>query len=67
MKTVPISRRPNKVAAEEFAAPPGPDRSFDAFIGSLPDVLVARDFRLVVDAIVKAARAHKGIVVMLGG
>lgn len=30
-------------------------------------MLVARDFRLVVDAIVKAARAHKGIVVMLGG
>lgn len=67
VKTVPINRRPNKVAAEEFAALPGSDRSFDAFVRSLPDVLVARDFRLVVDAIVTAAKSRKGIVVMLGG
>ena len=34
---------------------------------SLPDVLVARDFRAVVEAIASAARAKRGVVLMLGG
>ncbi len=67
MRTVPVSRRPNKVSAAEFAHPPGADRSFHAFRESLPDVLVARDFRAVVDAVAKAAREKRGIVAMLGG
>ena len=67
MRTVPVARRPNKVTAAEFAHPPGDDRSFAAFVDSLPNVLVARDFRAVVHAIVSAARAKRGVVVMLGG
>ena len=67
VRTVPVTRRPNKVRAEEFAKPPGADRSFHAFIDSLPDILVARDFRQVVDAIVAAARTTRAVVVMLGG
>ena len=67
MRTVPIARRPNKVRAEEVAAPPGSDRSFGAFLRALPDVLVARDFRRVVAAIASAARARRAVVVMLGG
>jgi len=55
------------VAAAEFASPPGKDRSFASFVDSLPDVLVARDFRLVVDAIATAARKKRAVVVMLGG
>ncbi|HXY29178.1 MAG TPA: hypothetical protein VEI06_00590 [Gemmatimonadaceae bacterium] len=66
MRTVPIARRPNKVRAEEFAAPPAGDHSFRAFLASLPDVLVARDFRRVVSAIVRAAR-RRAVVVMTGG
>lgn len=66
MRTVPIARRPNKVRAEEFAAPPGADRSFGAFLRSLPDVLVARDFLAVADAIAAAA-GRRGVVVMVGG
>ena len=68
IRTVPVQRRPNKVRAEEFAKPPT-DRSasFRQFIDSLPDILVARDFRAVVDAIVSAARAERAVVVMLGG
>ena len=68
VRTVPIARRPNKVRAEEFAAPPadGP-RSFADFLASLPDVLVARDFRRVVGAIADAKRRGRGVVVMLGG
>jgi hypothetical protein len=64
---VPVSGRPNKVRAEEFAHPPADDRSFGAFLRALPDVLAARDFARVVDAVASAARAHRGVVVMLGG
>lgn len=67
---MPVARRPNKVSASEFAHPPRDDRgdrSFAAFIDSLPDVLVARDFRAVVEAIAAAARSRRGVVVMLGG
>ena len=67
VRTVPVSRRPNKVRAEEFAHPPGSDRSFGAFLRSLPDVLVARDFLRVVDAIVAAARRERAVVLMVGG
>jgi hypothetical protein len=67
LRTVPIARRPSKVAAEEFAHPPGADRSFHAFLESLPDILVARDFRKVVAALVAAARTGRGVVLMLGG
>ena len=66
VRTVPIAQRPNKVRAEEFAAPPGADRSFGAFLRSLPDVLAARDFRRIVDAIVQAA-GRRAVIAMAGG
>ncbi|HKV52818.1 MAG TPA: hypothetical protein VJO52_16605 [Gemmatimonadaceae bacterium] len=69
IRTVPIARRPNKVRAEEFAAPPDAragERSFANFLDSLPHVLVARDFRRVIDAIVAAA-GRRGVIVMTGG
>jgi hypothetical protein len=55
------------VSAGEFAHPPGADRSFGAFLEALPDVLVAKDFRRVVAAIVDAKRRERAVVVMLGG
>ena len=68
VRTVPIARRPNKVRAEEFAAPPpAHNRSFAAFLASLPDVLVARDFLRVIDAIARAKTRERAVVVMLGG
>lgn len=67
VRTVPIAVRPNKVRAEEFAKAPGDDRSFGAFITALPDVLKAQDFRRVVDAVVRAAKRKRAVIVMLGG
>ena len=67
VRTVPLKRRANKVSADEFAKPPGKDRSFHAFLASLPDILVARDFKRLVDAIVAAHRKRRAVVVMLGG
>ncbi|MDA1082087.1 MAG: hypothetical protein O2973_10500 [Gemmatimonadetes bacterium] len=67
VRTVPIAGRASKVRAEDFAVPPASDRSFGAFLASLPDILVARDFLRVADAVAAAATAHKGVVMMLGG
>lgn len=67
VRTIPVARRPNKVSASEFAHPPGTDRSFAAFLAALPNVLVARDFRAVVDAIAHAATNKRGVILMLGG
>ena len=39
VRTVPVATRRNKVEPSLLAAPPGNDRSFTAFLDSLPDVL----------------------------
>lgn len=67
VRTVPVARRPNKVRAEDFASPPGTDRSFNAFLDSLPDILQARSFRAVVDAMIEAARNRRAVICMIGG
>jgi hypothetical protein len=67
IRTVPLSHRENKVSSDEFAKPPGDQRDFAAFIDSLPDILEARSFIAVVDAIVSAARNKRAVVCMLGG
>ncbi len=70
VKTIAVQTRPNKVRAEEFAVPPSDDpanRSMAAFLQSLPDILVARDFLAVVDAVVRARRNGRGVLLMLGG
>ncbi|HET9454646.1 MAG TPA: hypothetical protein VFO66_10220, partial [Gemmatimonadaceae bacterium] len=67
VRTVPVLRRENKVSPAEFAKPPAANPSFHDFVESLPDILVARDFRRVVDAIASAATNKRGVVVMLGG
>jgi hypothetical protein len=70
VRTIPVASRPSKVRAEEFARPPHDGkgaRSFAAFVDALPDVLVARAFREVVSAIVRAKRRDRGVVAMLGG
>lgn len=67
VRTIPVAGRPNKVTAGEFATPPQADRTFAAFVRSLPDVLKAADFRHVVDAVVQAHRTRRAVIVMLGG
>lgn len=67
IRTVPVRERPNKVRAQDFARPPDDDASFDAFLDSLPDILEARSFRAVVDAIVEAKRGGHAVVCMMGG
>jgi len=66
VRTVPIADRANRVDTARLAQVPGSDRSFAAFWSGLPDLLAARDIRLVVDRIVAAA-GRRGVVAMLGG
>jgi hypothetical protein len=65
--TVPVAGRRNKVDPELLASPPGSDRSFTAFLDSLPDVLAASDLRLVINAVVSAKQSRRGVILLLGG
>ncbi len=67
VRTVPIGARPNKVDTSLLAAVPAADRSFDAFLASLPDLLAARALRAAVGAVAAAARTRRGVVALLGG
>jgi hypothetical protein len=67
IRTVPIARRDNKVGVQDLAKPPGNERSFRAFLDALPNILEAKSFNAVVDALVTATRAQRGVVCMLGG
>lgn len=67
VRTVPVTGRANKVGSQDLAQPPGSDHSFRAFLDSLPDILEARSFNAVVDAIVAAARNKRAVVCMVGG
>ncbi len=67
LRTVALASRANKVDPSLLATPRGGDRSFDAFLRSLPDVLAARDLRTVVHHMAQAARNRRGVVLLLGG
>ena len=67
LTTVPVAGRRNKVDQSLLATPPGTDRSFSAFLTSLPDVLAARDLRHLVQAVAQAHRDRRAVVLLLGG
>jgi hypothetical protein len=67
IRTEPLAHRANKVSARDFAQPPAGGLDFSAFLASLPDILEARSFLAVVDAIVAAQRTGRAVVCMLGG
>jgi hypothetical protein len=67
LKTIPVAGRRNKIDGSHFAAPPGADRSFAAFLNSLPDVLAARDLKAIIEGIAAAARSGRGVVLLIGG
>jgi hypothetical protein len=67
LTTIPVAGRRNKVDQRLLASPPGTDRSFSAFLASLPDILAGHDLRQVIDAVAAATRAHRGVILLLGG
>ncbi len=66
IKTYSISARKSKVHTKELASPKGKKSSFAKFYDSLPDILVARDFKKVVSAILTARHKGKPVIFMAG-
>ena len=67
VRTVPVGARHNKVDPTLLATPPADDRSFSAFLDSLPDVLAARDLRAVIAGVAGGHRAGRAVVLLVGG
>jgi hypothetical protein len=63
---ISIAERHSKVAETEWARPVEPGATFDEFIDSLPDILIARDLRAFVSLAVEAVRLDKPFILMMG-
>lgn len=66
IRTIPLDSRKCKISTAEFAKVTKKGSSFKAFYDSLPDILIGRDFRAVVDAVVAAYKHKKMVIVMMG-
>ncbi len=67
MKTISIKNRKSKVSQRVFAAVVDPEKtSLKGFVDSLPGVLAAQELRDFVDDIVRAKRAKKPVILMVG-
>ena len=66
LKTYPLSRRHSKVQLSDFATPWRRGRSFKTFLDTLPDILGVKTLRAVAQAIVKARRHHRPVIIGLG-
>jgi hypothetical protein len=66
LKTYPLGPRPSKVNVDDFGKPWKPGRGLADWVESLPSILAGSDFRCVVEAIVRAARTHKPVVLAMG-
>ena len=66
VRTYPLAERASKASAADFARPTTPGASFASWFDSLPAILGAADVRRVVEALVTAKRAGRGIVWGIG-
>ena len=66
VKTYSVKKRFSKVAARDFAKPPLRGRSFLGFYQSLPNILKTKEIRAIVEAIVKARKRKKSVILMAG-
>jgi hypothetical protein len=60
--TYPLASRTSKVRVSDFASPVEARAGLARFLDSLPNILVAADFKAVVQAIVDAKRSGGGII-----
>jgi deoxyhypusine synthase len=66
VRTVPLGRRPSKVAAAALGKPVRARSSVRDFLAGLPDILAARDLRDAATRIARAARARRPVVLGMG-
>ncbi len=67
VRTYPIRERKNKVETNCFSRVSRKGESFSSFLDSLPDILAARSFRAVVQAVVRAVSEDRPVVMAMGG
>lgn len=66
IKTIRLNTRKCKVSVKDFAHLTKKGSGFRDFYASLPDILVAKNFKTVVDDIVAAHKKKKMVIVMMG-
>lgn len=66
VRTYPLASRVSKVRVSDFASPVDASAGLARFLDSLPNILVAADFKAIVQAIVAAKRSGGGIIWGLG-
>lgn len=62
IRTYPLKSRGSKARADQFARPHRPGSGIGGWLDSLPSILAGADFRAVVEALLDAKRAGRGIV-----
>lgn len=66
IKTVSITERKSKVQTEDFIKSFSPDENFSNFVNSLPNILVAKDFKEFSEKFASAVINKKNISLMMG-
>lgn len=66
LKTYPLKRRHSKVRLSDLVTPWKRGGSFSTFYSGLPDILAVKTLRAVTQAIVKAHRKHRPVIVGIG-
>ena len=66
VRTVPLARRPSKVAAASLGTPVRAGLSVRRFLDGLPDILAARDLRDAAGRVAAAIRARRPVVLGMG-
>src|SRR5262249_18025728 len=66
VRTIPLGRRPSKVADDALGKPVRASLSVRAFLAGLPDILAARDLRDAAARIARALRTRRPAVLGMG-
>lgn len=66
IRTEPLAARPSLVRIEQSATLTEPGATAAQLLGSLPDILAARNFRELVRAIVEARRGERPVIMAMG-
>jgi hypothetical protein len=67
VRTISIRSRQSKVRPSDFGVPFDPSRdSFRQFIRGLPQILIGKDLRMIVDDILKARKRRAPVLAMIG-
>ncbi len=66
LRTVELSTRVSKVSIRQFSTPFSPQANVSEFLGSLPDILAAKDIRDLAGLVAAARREERETLVMCG-